>query len=227
MRPKLTYANAVATLALFVALGGASYAAFKVPKNSVGLKQLRKNAVATAKIRNEAVTNEKIKNEAITAEKVRAGSLTGAQINASTLGEVPAAGRAADAATLGGLTSSDFAQSSRFLSGQGRTNASPAQTVFTVPGEFLLKTTDKGSLLPHLTVENISSDLWDFLKKTGESAWTDQAVNPGASAEIAISDAEAGTFHAVDRDNLEKHVVVSCTYAGASLVCTAILSPAV
>jgi hypothetical protein len=32
----LTFANVVACLALFVALGGASYAAFKLPKNSVG-----------------------------------------------------------------------------------------------------------------------------------------------------------------------------------------------
>lgn len=61
MRPKLSYANVVATLALFVALGGASYAAFKLPKNSVGTKQLRKNAVTTAKIKKEAVTAARVK----------------------------------------------------------------------------------------------------------------------------------------------------------------------
>jgi hypothetical protein len=41
----LTYANVVATLALFVALGGASYAAVSLPANSVGSKQLRAGAV--------------------------------------------------------------------------------------------------------------------------------------------------------------------------------------
>jgi hypothetical protein len=41
----LTYANVVATLALFIALGGASYAAATLPANSVGPRQLRSGAV--------------------------------------------------------------------------------------------------------------------------------------------------------------------------------------
>jgi hypothetical protein len=47
---QLTYANVIATLALFIALGGASYAAIKLPKNSVGAKQLKKGAVTPAKL---------------------------------------------------------------------------------------------------------------------------------------------------------------------------------
>jgi hypothetical protein len=38
-------AMVVASIALTVALGGTSYAAIRLPKNSVGTKQLRKNAV--------------------------------------------------------------------------------------------------------------------------------------------------------------------------------------
>jgi hypothetical protein len=44
---RLTYANTVATIALFIALGGASYAAIVVPANSVGPTQLRARAVGT------------------------------------------------------------------------------------------------------------------------------------------------------------------------------------
>jgi hypothetical protein len=51
IRPKLTYANLMATLAVFIALGGASYAATQLPRNSVGTKQLKKNVVTTAKSR--------------------------------------------------------------------------------------------------------------------------------------------------------------------------------
>jgi hypothetical protein len=87
LRPKFTFANVVATLALFIALGGASYAALKLPKNSVGAKQLKKNAV----------TEAKIKNESVSAAKVKKGTLTGAQINASTLGLVPGAAHATSA----------------------------------------------------------------------------------------------------------------------------------
>src|SRR5664279_3162702 len=47
---KLTYANVTATIALFLALGGASYAATQLPKNSVGAKQLKKGAVTPAKL---------------------------------------------------------------------------------------------------------------------------------------------------------------------------------
>jgi hypothetical protein len=60
MRPRLTYANVVATLALFIALGGASYAAFKLPKNSVGNRQLKKNSVTGAKVKDDSLTGADI-----------------------------------------------------------------------------------------------------------------------------------------------------------------------
>jgi hypothetical protein len=41
----------VALLALFVALGGTSYAALKLPKGSVGAKQLKKNSVTSPKVK--------------------------------------------------------------------------------------------------------------------------------------------------------------------------------
>jgi hypothetical protein len=50
IRSKLTFANVIACLALFVALGGVSYAALQLPKNSVGAKQLKKKAVTPAKL---------------------------------------------------------------------------------------------------------------------------------------------------------------------------------
>jgi hypothetical protein len=51
VRNRLSYANVMATVAVFVALGGVSYAATQLPKNSVGAKQLRKNAVTGAKVK--------------------------------------------------------------------------------------------------------------------------------------------------------------------------------
>jgi hypothetical protein len=50
----------MATIAVFIALGGASYAALKLPKNSVGTKQLKKNAVTTKNIKKNAVTGVKV-----------------------------------------------------------------------------------------------------------------------------------------------------------------------
>jgi hypothetical protein len=50
IRSRLTYANAMATVAVFVALGGVGYAAAKLPRNSVGARQLKKEAVTPAKL---------------------------------------------------------------------------------------------------------------------------------------------------------------------------------
>jgi hypothetical protein len=47
---RLSYANVVATLALFVALGGVSYAALTLPRDSVGSPQLRNGAVTLSKL---------------------------------------------------------------------------------------------------------------------------------------------------------------------------------
>lgn len=54
LRSRLGYANVMATLALFIALGGGAYAATQLPKNSVGTKQLKNAAVTPAKLNSAA-----------------------------------------------------------------------------------------------------------------------------------------------------------------------------
>ena len=56
VRSHLTYANVMATIAVFIALGGVSYAAIKLPKNSVGSAQLKSNAVTGAKVKNGSLS---------------------------------------------------------------------------------------------------------------------------------------------------------------------------
>jgi hypothetical protein len=70
---RLTYANVMSSIAVFLVLGGATALAAGLAKNSVGSKQLKKNAVTTKKIKNSAVTSPKIKNGSVTAEKLAAG----------------------------------------------------------------------------------------------------------------------------------------------------------
>jgi hypothetical protein len=52
---RLSYANVVATLALFIALGGASYAAVNLPEKSVGTRELKDQAVTPAKVAKSTV----------------------------------------------------------------------------------------------------------------------------------------------------------------------------
>jgi len=120
LRPKLTYSNAIATIALFIALGGAAVAAV-LPKHSVGPKQLKRGAVTTAKIRKAAVTSGKlapksvvagklgpnavlpgnIGNGAITSAKIGAGAVIAASIKNGVVTTNKLANEAVTAAKLG------------------------------------------------------------------------------------------------------------------------------
>jgi hypothetical protein len=52
IRRNMTFGNVVAVTALFIALGGTSYAALSLPRNSVGSRQIRRNAVSSTKVKN-------------------------------------------------------------------------------------------------------------------------------------------------------------------------------
>jgi hypothetical protein len=80
IRRRLTYANVMSTLAVFIALGGSSYAAVTISGSS-------------------------IKNRSIRAKKVRHNTLTGWEIKESSLGRV---NRAKRADTLNGVTAADL-----------------------------------------------------------------------------------------------------------------------
>jgi len=73
-RPQLNYANLIATLALFVALGGVAVAA-GLPKNAVGTNQLKRGAVSAAKLKRAAVTSGKIAPKAVSAGKLGANAV--------------------------------------------------------------------------------------------------------------------------------------------------------
>jgi hypothetical protein len=86
IRNRLTYANVMSTLAVVLVIGGATAIAAKVPRHSVGPRQLKANAVTTLKIKANAVTNRKIKKNAVTTVKIKDGSVDGAKIADGAVG---------------------------------------------------------------------------------------------------------------------------------------------
>jgi hypothetical protein len=80
IRERLTYANVMATLAVFIALGGSSYAA-------------------------ATIDGSNIENRSIKGSKLKHNTLTGTQIKESKLARVP---RARDADRVGGQTAADL-----------------------------------------------------------------------------------------------------------------------
>jgi hypothetical protein len=71
----LGYANVMATLGVFIALGGASYAAVALPANSVGTKQLKKSAVTASKLKPNAVSSAKVKDGSLQQGDFASGTL--------------------------------------------------------------------------------------------------------------------------------------------------------
>jgi hypothetical protein len=100
LRDRLSYANVVATLALFVALGGTSYAVLHV-----GSEDVVDNSLRGKDIRNNTLRSRDVHDRTIRARDVRRDSLGSGVVKESALGTVP---RAADAERVGGATAQDL-----------------------------------------------------------------------------------------------------------------------
>jgi hypothetical protein len=97
---RLSYANVIATLALFVALGGTSYAVLHVSS-----KDVVDNSLRSRDVRNDTLRSRDIRNRTIRARDVRRDSLGSGAVKESALSTVP---RATDADRLGGVTAQDL-----------------------------------------------------------------------------------------------------------------------
>ena len=79
VRARLSYANVIATIALFLALGGSAYAV-TAGKNTVKSKSIAKGAVKTTDIANKAVSGAKLKPGAVSASAIANGSIGATQL---------------------------------------------------------------------------------------------------------------------------------------------------
>jgi hypothetical protein len=61
LRSRLTYANVMASVAVFLSLSGGAYA-LTIPRNSVGTRQLREKAVTRVKLANGAVASTQVRD---------------------------------------------------------------------------------------------------------------------------------------------------------------------
>src|SRR6187549_702156 len=179
IRKRLTYANVMSSIAVFLVLGGAAVAASQLPKNSVGTTQLKKNAVKTAKIAKEAVKTAKIGKAAVSSEKIAPGAIlndkladaavTGAKVDESTLGTVPSA--------------ASFAGSTQQLV-SFRTNVGGGATLFS--GAGLTITASCTGVAPNVGVFKASTDtnnssIWS----SGFNTASDLDFDIGESFDIA------------------------------------------
>ena len=108
LRARLSFANVTSALALFVALGGTSYAAVSLPHDSVGSWQIRSHAVNKpeinrgavgrweilpggvdrSEIRKDAVGPSEVRKDAISSDEVQDGTLQTADLAAAAKSEL-------------------------------------------------------------------------------------------------------------------------------------------
>ena len=73
MRPRLSFANVTSMLALFIALGGTSYAAVTLRANSVEKRHIRAGAVGKSEVRARAVGKSEVRRNAVGASEIGKG----------------------------------------------------------------------------------------------------------------------------------------------------------
>ncbi len=76
IRARLTFANVMASAAVFIALGGASYAAVSLPRDSVGSKQVRANSIRQGDLAARSVGTRQLRRRSVTAPKLANAGVT-------------------------------------------------------------------------------------------------------------------------------------------------------
>jgi len=135
----------VACVALFVALGGTSYAAITLPANSVGTEQIKKSAVTGAKVKNATLTGAKIASATLTGAKIADATLTGVDIadgavGPAKFGTVPGARvrRVAAVTLTSGVTAVLSYDATDFNVGGVYSSAQPSRMTAPVAGRYLI-----------------------------------------------------------------------------------------
>jgi hypothetical protein len=179
LRSKLSYANVVGTLALFVALGGSSYAAISLSSNSVKSKHIGKGQVKRSDLGKNAVNSAKVANYSLRVADFKRGQLpAGPQGPIGPPGVSGSAGSPAASMLMGRVPSTLISQS---------TNSSVAY-----PPLGLATTAGNAMLSPNQTV--VLRDLAVFLTSAPGPAATRTAyvgvsgdLPPGPAISCAIS----------------------------------------
>jgi 2',3'-cyclic-nucleotide 2'-phosphodiesterase (5'-nucleotidase family) len=186
IQSKLTYANVMSSIAVFLILGGASAWAAK----KIGTNQLKANAVTTGKIKNEAVDVSKVKNGAVTNPKIADGSVTTAkiaegQITTERIANDAVTGDKVKESSLSEVPSANSANPSAFA----KVNSNG--TVDSVNSKGI-----SGANVSHPSTGVYCVTAPSFPPKGGQA--TTQAGTPGTTAQITIGGTASCPLPAVE-----------------------------
>ena len=207
----LTFANVVSVLALFVALGGTTYAAVKLSNNSVRSKHIKDRAVKNRDLRSSAVNSRVVKNGSLLAGDFAAGQLPagapgapGAPGAKGDKGDPGAAGAQGEQGIQGipGPTYGEFNGAGTNTPAASPDALQPANIVFAN-----ITTPAAGRLLVMLSVDRINVDCDDGgVTNPDIGVYVDGVPVPGTGHDLT---------HNVDEDVIAMGVTSTAVAAGA------------
>jgi hypothetical protein len=204
LRSHLTYANVMATLAVFLVLGGGAYAAFHLPRNSVRSKNIVNGSVGSADLRDNGVRGKDVLTGTIRSSDVGNGSLLSSDLKPGTLPSpdtpaqllsklttVDGPGSGLDADTLGGVPYDQFLQGrgSEEDVAAGAVAGASIDTVQEIANVGKLTLTCATPAQPNVRYTNESGDNQRVFVDDGSGASVSQVLAAGN----ATADSQAGT----------------------------------
>jgi hypothetical protein len=105
VRRRLSFANVTSAIALFVALGGTSYAAITLPDDSVGRAQIRTGGVGKSEIGSRTVGASEIRGSSVTAPDIKTGAVGPSEVRPNAIDS--------DELTDGGIGAADLSDAAK------------------------------------------------------------------------------------------------------------------
>jgi hypothetical protein len=189
LRKRLTFANVVSLIALFVALGGSSYAAISITGKNV------KNSSLTGKdIKNSSLTGSDVKNSSLSTSDIKNHSLRSTDFKA---GQIPAGPRGADGknGTNGfGVLAYPFDVFDGTVASPDEQGVACPTGTFPTGGDAFAFNTTSNDIVPDV----VQSQRIDFDATSGNpdgyvATW--DAGPTGTAVEIDVACANASTVH--------------------------------
>lgn len=128
-RRRLSYANVMSTIAVFLVVAGGSAFAASLAANSVNSKTVKDNSLKSLDLKD---------NKAVSTDDVIDASLTGADIDESTLAQVPDSARLEGRSAASFLSTSVYKKESAIGPGQTLGDGTQVDSASCDPGDILL-----------------------------------------------------------------------------------------
>jgi hypothetical protein len=193
MRTRLSFANVMSVIAVFIALGGTTYAAVTLPKNSVKAKQIAKNGVGASEIKGSAVRTGEVKNGSLLTQDFAAGQLPqgakGDKGDRGDRGDKGDTGDTGDTGTFGSITTVFFKAPADLTEAQNNMSYGafcPAGKVGIAGGGRGDDTLSEQTILTNTRPAISSSNTEPPLAGQGFTGWRITVVNPAGGAASGI-----------------------------------------